>query len=63
MTLTGTVCPSILPGVHSGILLMILTASLLRLSSTPRSTWILVIEPSVLTTNEHITRPGIRESC
>ena len=59
ITLTGTSCPSCMPGVHSGILLIILIASWLRECSTPLRMEIWLTEPSVLTTNEHVTLPCI----
>lgn len=57
ITLTGTVWPSMRPGSQRGISENILIASRLRLSSMLFITCTWLIEPSVFTTNEHVTRP------
>ena len=56
-TRVGTAFPSIFPGVHGGMIPITLIASRFSEGSTPRRTEIWLMEPSVFTTKEQVTRP------
>lgn len=56
---TGTATPFCLPGIHLGILLITLIASLSQLGLIPLITSMLDISPVLLTTNRILTRPSV----